>query len=230
MKYFAIIGAQRSGTTSLYHMLDSHPQINMVKPVQPEPRLFMTSNEDKKRQDIQILNTRMSGWVGEKSTAYMDYPAAARLIRKKFNDAKAIAILRNPVERALSHYHYSVNNGLEKQSITDAILKQKDTPMHWQISMNPFAYLNRGCYYNYLKPWKAVFGNDLLVLRFEDLIEGRQLGSIFDFLQMRSTDRCVFGHYNRLDYEAEGMLADRLQSFYKPHNELLKNEYGITWE
>ncbi len=230
MKYFAIIGAQRSGTTSLYHALDAHPCVNMIKPVQPEPRLFMMSYDERQRQDIQILDTRMDGWVGEKSVAYMENPYVAQMIKKKFDDAKVMVVLRNPVDRALSHYHYSVSNNLETRTVTDAIIHQKDTPTHFQTAMDPYAYLGRGCYHDYLKPWKAVFGEDMLVLKFEDLVKGQGLGDVFEFLGIHQPGEPVtFGHHNQLDYKVDNEVTEYLKAFYKKHNQLLKEEWGVQW-
>ena len=101
---FFIAGIQRCGTTFLYHLLDSHPQIAMAKPVRPEPKVFLTDSftSDPDGYDALLFPENPSAQVrGEKSTSYLDHDAALRRISVTFPEAKFLVLLRDPVERAL---------------------------------------------------------------------------------------------------------------------------------
>jgi hypothetical protein len=120
MPNFLIIGAAKSGTTSLHHYLKQHPQVYMsqikepsffafegTKPAIPGPwkrwaaHNFIT--------DIQAYRSLFQGVsdevaIGEASTIYLVHPTAPQRIRHYVPDAKLIAILRDPAERAYSNY------------------------------------------------------------------------------------------------------------------------------
>ena len=87
LKHFFIIGAQRSGTTSLAKILDEHPQIIMAKPFRPEPKYFINTdyanlnyNQYLKLFFPKISNNKL---LGEKTTAYMDNDVFCRYQNKK---------------------------------------------------------------------------------------------------------------------------------------------------
>jgi hypothetical protein len=112
---FFIVGAQRSGTTYLYNILDEHPEICMAQPVKPEPKYFL----NKKLLDINIdeyykmyyYENKKIKIYGEKSTSYYENEEVAKSIALTFPLTKIIFILANPVDRAISNYKFSVQNG-----------------------------------------------------------------------------------------------------------------------
>ncbi len=226
MKYFAIIGAQRSATTTLYHYLNEHPLIEMVQPVAPEPRLFLRTGKD--NPGVRITVPR-SGWVGEKSVAYMDYPHVARGIKQRFSDAKILAILRNPVERAVSHYWYSVRGGLEKRDITQAMSEQGER-QEWTTSMNPFNYIDRGRYYYDLKPYLDAFGENMMMFTTEDFLGKKDTrDEIWKFFDLPPID-FKLSHKQKGDYPAtDKKVLKYLKDQYKEDNEKLL-QWGIHWK
>lgn len=118
MPNFLIIGAGKSGTTSLYHYLNAHPQIYMSP--QKEPRFFAFEGEELDFRgprdsrlhcitDLDAYRALFQGAsketaTGEASTWYLSAPKAPARIKHHVPDAKLIAVLRNPVERAFSHW------------------------------------------------------------------------------------------------------------------------------
>jgi hypothetical protein len=80
-EHFFIIGAQRTGTTYLYHLLAEHPEIEMAQPLKPEPKYFLIDSLF--AQGLETYQTRyFSGksgvWLrGEKSTSYIESEKAA---------------------------------------------------------------------------------------------------------------------------------------------------------
>ena len=111
---FIIIGAQRSGTTSLYNYLIEHQNIKSTS--QKEIHYF-DNNYDKGltwyskkfpsiRKGIEI--------TGEASPYYIFHPHAVNRISKDFPNVKLIVLLRNPIERAYSHYCMAIKKGNDR--------------------------------------------------------------------------------------------------------------------
>lgn len=129
MPNFLIIGAAKSGTTSLYHYLGQHPQV-YTSPVK-EPRFFALEGEkldfhgpgDQKAlrgsvTDIETYRGLFAGVsdeiaVGEASPLYMYSAKAPGRIERHIPEVKLVAILRNPAERAYSGFLHLVRDGLE---------------------------------------------------------------------------------------------------------------------
>ncbi len=175
-RFVCIIGAQRSGSTWLHHMLDSHPDIHMARPVRPEPKFFMKEpvGEDARERYLQqYFSTARAGMVlGEKSASYIETPQAAARILSFFPKAKAIATLRHPVIRAISNYHFTAEHGLEPRTLREVFLDELPAPPFTQeISVNPFTYLERSDYLSHLEPWMDAFGDDLQVVVLEELMQ-----------------------------------------------------------
>jgi hypothetical protein len=162
-RHFVVAGAQRSGTTLLYQLLDAHPQIEMARPLRPEPKFFFLHDS---LDDYRALFRGKPGAhvLGEKSTSYMERGDVAEKIDALLPDVKAIFLLRDPVERALSNYRFSVENGVETAPIEDA-LRREDRPFdRAQFSVSPFAYVARGHYARLLEPWERALGRERLFL------------------------------------------------------------------
>ena len=120
MPNFLVIGAAKSGTTSLYHYLKQHPQVYMSSIKEPgffafegtEPRMrrpwraWISRNRITDIESYQALFQGVSDEIaiGEASPAYLVRPRAVERIKHYIPDAKLIAMLRNPVERAYSAF------------------------------------------------------------------------------------------------------------------------------
>ncbi len=188
---FFIIGAQRSGTTYLYHILDQHPDIEMAKPAFPEPKFFLEpSHYEQTLEEYErhfFLGKTDAFIRGEKSTSYIESESAAESIQKLFPDAKIIAILRNPIHRAISNYLYSVANGVEALSMEEAFYREderRDIYDRQRFSVSPFAYIKRGCYFENLTMWRRYFNpSNFEVLIFERVVgKLEQLQSLYRWL------------------------------------------------
>jgi hypothetical protein len=167
--HFFIIGAQRSGTTYLYHQLVAHPQIEMAQPIRPEPKFFLRNDLDAYRYDDYLkLFFQADRDVlvrGEKTTSYIEYEQAARAIAEWFPQCKIMIILREPIARAMSNYWFSVNSGLETLSMGEAFRKENERREdydHTKISASPYAYLQRGHYMDYIDMYRRYFPDEAL--------------------------------------------------------------------
>lgn len=173
---FFIVGAPKSGTTSLYSYLDQHPDVQMAPT--KEPHFFSDIYGEGYWDDAEALDKRErdylalfgdGGWsaAGEASTSYLWYPEAAERIRDKVPDARIVVSLRNPVDRAFSHYLHTVRDGSEDRDFLGAVRHELDTggpyAHHGPVVTEP------GRYATHVERFHEVFGEEqVLVLDFHE--------------------------------------------------------------
>jgi hypothetical protein len=172
-----VVGAQRCGTTSLATALEAHPQVAFAQPRRPEPKFFLTPGS---ADQVDAYLARFYPDVAdgtrlrcEKSTSYLGSDVACAEIHRAFPDAHVVVLLRDPVDRAVSHYRFSRAGGAEDLPI-EAALDPAAEGRRWDtdaISVSPFHYLSRGRYVDDLRRWTEAFAADRLhVLLLEDLV------------------------------------------------------------
>lgn len=200
---FIIFGAMRCGTSSLYYALSDHPQV--VPSLRKEVRFFdryFPRGLDWYRAHFPLVATmarraRRQGRAvtGEASPAYIFHPLAAERIARTLPEVRLIALLRDPVERAWSHYRHSVRRGVETLSFEEA-LTLEDTRLAGETermrrsdydgrAFEDFSYVTQGRYAEHLRSWFERFGpQQILVVRSEDMFAEpeRTLAAITDFL------------------------------------------------
>jgi hypothetical protein len=184
--HFVIIGAQRSGTTALYHHLADHPQVRT--PLRKEVQ-FLTLCWDRGlpwyRRHFPVLRDSTLRTF-EASPYYLFHPAAPVRAAAALPHSRFIAILREPGARAVSHFRHNQVNGVEPLPIERALdleeVRLADDPdgRHHRL----FSYVGRGLYAEQLRRWQAAVGDRLLVLLTDDLrLEPqRSLDRIFAFV------------------------------------------------
>ena len=118
-----IIGAQKGGTTSLFSYLVQHPDV--LAPLTKEIHYFdlQYDREDKwYRGHFPFARRLERGAVTiDASPYYLPHPLVPARAAQLVPEAKLVAVLRDPVDRALSHYHHEVRAGRESLSFADAI-------------------------------------------------------------------------------------------------------------
>jgi hypothetical protein len=124
---------------------------------------------------------RRSGVVGEASPSYLFHPLAAERVARMLPNARLIALLRNPVDRAFSHYQHEVALGREELSFEDALAQEDERmrgeldrmlrdPTYFSHAWWNYTYAARGRYAEQLERWFAAFPREqLLVLLTDDL-------------------------------------------------------------
>ena len=180
MPNFFIVGAQKAGTTSLYHYLDQHPEIYMSP--RKEPHYFEGMHSEFRRPGLRsapvsdlaqyrALFGGVSGEraIGEASASYLYSPRAPGLIKSSVPDARLIAILRNPADRAYSNFVYCVQVGREPLgSFAEALqAEEARTRDKWGPL---WYYKQKGFYYAQVKRYFDTFGRGQVgVWLYEDL-------------------------------------------------------------
>ena len=139
-RHFLVIGAQRCGTTWLHHQLEAHPQIAMARPTRPEPKVFLADlgpgQDHAWYVDTWFRDATPGQVLGEKSTSYVDRPDAIPRVRELLGDVPLVVQLRDPVARAVSHWRFSTESGLEERSLADALAANLDGPLPWDPSVD----------------------------------------------------------------------------------------------
>ena len=236
MDFFALIGAQRSGSTWLYQMLDEHPEIDMAKPYKPEPKHFINQDEFAKGRDYYLNKFFSPGKaiIGEKSTSYIEHPECCNKIKEFFPEAKIIAILRDPVTRALSNYEFSRKHKLEPRSREDVFLNNEPAPSDYTTSVNPFDYLARGKYINYLQPFIDCVGHERIkIITYEHLVNSRDvMDEIYNFVGCKNS--YFPKSYKKIVNSTSGEyrsdeVVKALRCYYEPYNERLKEVVDTSW-
>ncbi len=197
---FLIVGAAKSGTTSIYEYLNDHPQVYM-SPVK-EPYFFSFMDKipdfqgpfDEKTNKEEIITSRSeyehlySGVtneiaIGESSNAYLYLPGTAGNIKKLIPDCKIVIILRDPVSRAFSHFLQHKMLGTEMLDFEEAIEKEEERKKkNWRWH---YQYIDQGRYYKQVKRYIDVFGSEQVkVYLFDDLAAnpGKMMADLSEFL------------------------------------------------
>ena len=204
MPNFLVIGARKAGTTSLYHYLKQHPEVFM-SPVK-EPKFFalegklpdyrgpgdrwvMTQTSANRAvtdlDEYEALFDGASGEkaVGEASPAYLCNPVVPERIKAYVPEAKLIAVLRDPAERAYSAYMHQVRDGRETLPFAEALdAEEERTRANWAPG---WRYTREGFYSENLARYYELFGRDRVkVGLYEDLVEDPAglMRSFFRFL------------------------------------------------
>lgn len=189
-----IPGAGKSGTTSLHFYLNQHPDIWMSK--DKEPGYFCDHGEDKtKRKYYLSLFTggKYCKYRGESSTGYMMSDITMRRIKKDIHNPKFIFILRNPVDRAYSHYSWLKGIGFESFSFEEAFLQDKERAFATKevTPVGDKSYFQGGCYGKWLTQYCNFFGKENIhVITNEELNINplKTLNTCFDFLSLEKLD------------------------------------------
>jgi hypothetical protein len=167
---FLIVGAMRSGTTSLYRYLVEHP--NVFLPGIKEVHFF----DDKYDLGLTWYSDQFSKGVsfrqvGEATPNYMYDPVAIERIGHDLPRALLVLILRNPVDRAYSHYLHNRVRGKERLSFEDALAAEPQRLVRSPVDRRMYSYADRG---RYLPQLSAIFKEfppaSVSVLVFDDLV------------------------------------------------------------
>ncbi len=188
---FLVIGAFKSGTTSLMNYLSQHPEI--VVPWLQEPNFFgseefslnLDGSKGARRDGDGAYGRRRTSTlaqytnlfaeapddciVGESSPQYLTHPAACGRIRSLLPDCKLVAILRNPIDRAFSDYSMFVRDGIEKDPFAEVI--------HRPRSIKPMGhYVETGMYGKQLQPYMEAFPSDQVKVYLHDDLRADPMG------------------------------------------------------
>lgn len=245
---FIIIGAMKSGTTSLYYNICEHPcilkaaydeigyfDVNYHLGLNWYRSMFPTNSQKKK-----IIQKYGKCLTGEDTPFYFWNIQAAKRIQKDLPNVKLIAILRNPIDRAYSEYQNGKRNGTEKREFQDIISQEIDEIENSLLSIEKCsknnAIVSRGIYSIQLELWKDKFEkNELLILQTEEFSQdiNKVMSRVYEFLEL--PQHTVSKERKEKSFEYSKMnekTREILHEFYKPYNEKLFKFLGhkMDWQ
>ena len=247
---FIIIGAVRSGTTSLYYDICQHQSV--LTAAYDELGFFDSNYHLGLNWYRSLFPTLFSKWAvkqktqfaitGEDTPFYIWNPLVAKRILKIIPNIKLIVLFRNPVARAYSNYHLGVRAGSEKLSFEDAIqmeLKKLDK-INDEIEQDvdkyttPRSYIAKGFYADQLKVWLELFSSEqLMIVSTEDLESNPQktLDRIYNFLKIPKNHKLIpekqkIASYPKMKNKTREFLID----LYKKNNAELFTMIGQKFD
>jgi hypothetical protein len=243
-----IIGAQRSGTTSLFQYLAQHPDV--LPPFGKEIHYFDFHYARGLRWYRSRFpyshRLRRGALTLDASPYYLIHPLVPQRAAALLPDIKLIALLRNPVDRALSHYQHEVRDGRESLSFPEAIDREAERlageeehllndPDYYSYNHHRFSYTRRGLYVEQLRRWVRYFPrSQLLVLQSEWLFGDpvAATAAVHGFLglqphRLQGYKPFLHGSYDRA-MPAE--LRKRLVRYFEPHNRELYQWLGKEFD
>jgi hypothetical protein len=196
-----LVGPPKTGTTTLYHYLKSHPKLFL--PDQKELHYFSHHhliNHRKGPGDKKALHFICTQWEEylahfanadedqikvEISPSYFYYSQVARQIYDQLEAPKIIISLRNPIQKAYSQYNFLVRDGRESLNFKEALRQEPDRiSKRWG---DIWHYKKGSIYAPSLRNYLEVFGRQkVMVIQFEELIEQPQktMDQVFRFLEV----------------------------------------------
>ncbi|MEI7896511.1 MAG: sulfotransferase domain-containing protein [bacterium] len=198
---FIIIGAQKSGTSSLFSYFNQHPEIML--PREKELHFFdynYSNGIQWYKSQFPIFPPQSNYITGEASPYYFYHPLAAKRIFDHLPWVKLIVLLRDPADRAYSHYQMLRMKEVEPLlCFEDAIIQEEERlageneklindPTYYSFNHQSFSYLNRGLYYKQLNQWLTLFKPEqFLVIRSEDFFSNpeTELLRVYQYLDVR---------------------------------------------
>jgi hypothetical protein len=226
-----IVGAMKAGTTSLYHYLCQHPNVSGAwsKEVHyfdenyGRNPLWYRSNFDLQGRGISI----------EATPRYLFDEETLWRMSVLLPDAIVIALLREPVSRAYSHYKH-VRRGMGKwgtdhrsfQEAARADIEQAEEK--GALGTNRYedvyhSYIRRGIYKPQIERFKRVYGENLVVVKSEDMFNDakRVVNKIFDRAGLKGIDLRKERVHKEGSYDKKIEIKDDLETFFSPYNEEL---------
>lgn len=248
-----IIGAQKSGTTSLFFYLRDHPYVawTPVKEINFFTRNFEQGPHWYRRHfpttaylhyNRLVLGRRLR--VGEASPGYLAYPHAARRLAAMLPHARLIVMLRNPVERAYSHYQHVVRQGFEPLSFAAALAAEESRigPERERMRLDEhhpptrylrYAYRANGIYADQLRPWLEAFPRpQLLLLQSEAFFADTPAAfeQVTRFLGVPVWQPQAFAPFNQGRYPPmDDRTRSQLANHFAPHNRRLYELTGADY-
>jgi hypothetical protein len=243
-----IIGAQKSGTTSLFNYLVRHPDV--LPSLRKEVHYF-DFNYDRGlkwyRAHFPYTRQLRGGTLTlDASPYYQVHPLVPQRAAELLPGVKLVALLRNPVDRALSHYQHEVRGGRETLSFAEAIEKEPERlageekrlrgdPSYYSYNHHRYSYMQRGLYVEQLRRWVEHFPrSQLLVLQAESLFRApaEVTGEVYRFLGLAPHKLELKKPFVQVGYDRQmpADLRSKLVNYFEPYNRELFQWLGQEYD
>lgn len=175
---FFLVGAAKSGTTSLYHALRRHDEVYLPDVKEPHVYAYLADpptaahlypDADAARRRYAGLYAGVDGQtaVGDASTTNLVVPGAAAAIAADVPAARIVAVLRHPVDRAFSHHSHFVAAGGDDIADFASAVRAEDSRRRAGFPFT-YQYLGWSRYSGQLRPFFELFGRDSVLVHLHD--------------------------------------------------------------
>jgi hypothetical protein len=214
---FICPGEAKCGTTTLYNILKQHTDIYL--PEAKEPFLFVMSEWEHKVKNYEskhYAGVSNESVIGDMTTWYL-YPeyVPQRIYNTLGPDVKFVILLRNPVDRAFSHYLHRRRKGEETKKFEKAISLEKKRLAKSRYNMLHYSYLDRGYYSSHIKNYLKFFpAENFRYFLFEEFIGNPEkvAKEIFRFLDIDENQNIDYNIHSNKSYMIKRKYAIRLMS------------------
>jgi Sulfotransferase domain len=251
---FLIIGAQRAGTTSLYRYLVAHPAVASAMPSKGVHYFdthfdeslawyrghfptILAARYTRVRRGVDLI-------TGEASPYYLFHPRVPERVADALPNVKLIVLLRDPIERAYSHYANEVARGYEELSFEQALDREarrlkgeseklETDPGYHSLAHQHHSYLARGLYLEQIERWRSFFPRDQLqILSAERLFADPSavLAEVHDFLGVERRPLAAYEEHNARRREPmRRVTREWLEEFFAEPNRRLFDYLGADF-
>jgi hypothetical protein len=249
-----VIGAQKSGTTSLRRYLSQNPAILCA-----EPKELHYFDKEYARGDSWYRaqfawrtqaaavrrKTGVEPAVGEATPEYLFNPRVPARVRAFDPDLRFVAVLRDPVERAYSQYQMQIRRRGETRTFEEVLaLERIDVPREFErMRLDPayvtqggirHSYVTRGLYAEQLERWFSLFDREQFLVLTSVELGSDPTATLARVTAFLGVPACPLEDYPRLSVGSyEPMpeeLRDQLARVFEPHNRRLEELLGRTFE
>jgi len=253
---FYIIGGQKCGTTSLFEYLSLHPSVlrGAAKDIRFFDKYFSKgTNWYRMYFPLQIKKSNLEFFLkrkfltGDATERYLEYPFAPERIKTVTPYAKFLVLLRNPVDRAFSHYQMNAVRQMEPLSfekaiemenerISDGMKKMKMDETYYNDIYFRYAYLDRGIYITKLQHWFNFFPkNQFLIIESEKFWSNTSevYNEVLKFLNLSYFKLNEYKPFRKTEYKDREIAPDirkKLIEFFKPYNMQLYKFLGRKFD
>ena len=248
---YLIIGAQRAGTTSLHRYLVQHPGVRTM--LRTKGVHFFDTNYGRGMAWYAArFPTKLASWyvarrhgvellTGEASPYYLFHPHVPYRVAEQLPRVRLIALLRDPVGRAYSHYQHEVARGFETLPFEEAIeaeparlagevRRMAAEPLYNSFAHQHHSYLARGRYDEQLATWRSLFPSEQLLVLSSERFFGepdRTFRQVLDFRGLPAFTPPAYDKHNAHDYRQMGAeVRGRLVEHYREPNRRLYETLG----
>ena len=248
MPGYIVIGTHKGGTSSIQTYLTQHPQLFGGTHKEVHFFDYQFSRGEAYYRSVFPLGKELpeGSLTGEATPFYMVHPLVPARVAQLLPQVKLIVLLRDPVDRAISHYYHQIRRGREKLSIEEGfaiemerIGSEKKRLLDGEVfkpePFRRFSYTERGLYADQLERWFNYFPREQFFIDTSERFYGDTpgfLADVFDFLGVDAQAQVGDLKPRNVGLPREDHLAVRakLSEYFTPHNQRLESLLGRTFD
>lgn len=240
---YIIIGPMKTATSALYEYINQHPKV--LPSIKKEIHFFSDPYRLAYGKDWYLAHfpptNPESGYItGEASPGYI-VNHVHNTVANLFPKVKIIALVRNPVDRAFSHYTHNCKHGFERRSFIEAVTAEleilegitNNTSLDriaktWDWNSHP-GYVLLGLYAHFLQQWYTAFPSEQILIISNNALSARPaeiMQQVFSFLNLANHNESSYPQHNASSYDSktiDAKLKERLTAFYNPYERRLED-------